>query len=262
MTPEDAMIELLGMVGVASGSAVQLSKKDLSSWPTSAVAAMKAQRMLKKTRPAETAVCPGCEESCTMPVNTLPAEAGKASWFIVCDKRPDINRVPIAADDREQWRSDPDAVCSFVSRALGIRRGGRSDSDPGIYSIGIAIGIKRSQMLSLAFGDDPALVAGDARLPLAELVRFDEGAYILDDTRVRQLVDQSRAADSRHTPSNARREVRRLETKAMHEAWQRAYRELKRTKPGKSDVWYSQQIAKSSVAMERSAETIRKNMKR
>ena len=262
MTPEDALIELFAMVGVASGSAVLLSSTDLSSWPVSAVAAMKSQRILKKTRPAGTVVCPGCEEFCTMPVNTLPEETRRASWFVLCDKRDDINRVPVSADDLEQWRCDPEAICSFVARALEIRRSGRSDLDPEIHAIGVASGTKRSQMLSLAFGGDPALVAGDFRLPLAELVRFYEGAYVLDDMRVRQLVDQSRMADPRHTPSNARREVRKLETEASHAAWRRAYQELKRSKPGKSDVWYSQQIAKSSVAGGRSAETIRKNMKR
>ena len=43
MTPEDAMIELLAMVGVAKGSAVLISSADLSNWPTSAIAAMKSQ---------------------------------------------------------------------------------------------------------------------------------------------------------------------------------------------------------------------------
>jgi hypothetical protein len=47
----------------------------------------------------------------------------------------------------------------------------------------------------------------------------------------------------------------------MYESWRKAYRELRREKPGKSDVWYSQQIAKSDIAKDRDAETIRKQMK-
>ena len=262
MTPEDALAELLAIVGVANGSAIQVSSVELSNWPPSAVAAMKSQHLLRKARPATTAVCPGCEESCTMPVNTLPEGKGKASWFVVCDKRDDINRVPVSSEDLVQWRSDPEAVCGFVAEALEIRRIDRTESDPEIHTIGVASGSKRSQMLCLALGAAPMIIAGNGRLPLAELVRFDGGAYVLDDIRIRLLVDQSKSADPRHTSSNARREVRKLETKATHQAWQRAYRELKRTKPGKSDVWYSQQIAKTEVAVGRSAETIRKNMKR
>jgi len=262
MTSEDALIELLAMVGAAKGSASLVSSADLSNWPISAVSAMKSQRILAKAKPAGTVVCPGCEEACTMPVNTLPEGMHKASWFVVCDKRDDINRVPVSADHLEQWRSDPESICVFVVRALGIRRSQLPDSDSGVRAIGVASGAKRSQMLCLALRDDPLLVAGDSQLPLADVVRFGADGYFLDSKMIERLVDQSSTADSRYTPSNARREVRKLETEANHAAWQRAYKELRKSKPGKSDTWYSQQIAKSAVAAGRSAETIRKNMKR
>ena len=196
-----------------------------------------------------------------MPVNTLPGGTSKASFFVVCDKRDDINRVPITAEDLVQWRSDPEAICGYVARALEIRRSEQLDSDPGIHAIGLATGSKRSQMLCLALGSTPMLVAGDNRLPLAELVRFDGGAYLLDDMRVRQLVDQSRMADPRHTSSNARREIRKQDTAAMHESWRRAYRKLVKDRPGKPDVWYSERIAKLDIAKGRKAETIRRRMK-
>ena len=48
----------------------------------------------------------------------------------------------------------------------------------------------------------------------------------------------------------------------MHASWQKKYRELKRSKPGKTDTWYAQQIAKMDIAQGRDAETIRKNMKK
>jgi len=56
MTPEDALAELLAIVGVANGSAIQVSSVELSTWPPSAVAAMKSQHLLRTARPA-TAVC-------------------------------------------------------------------------------------------------------------------------------------------------------------------------------------------------------------
>jgi hypothetical protein len=77
---------------------------------------------------------------------------------------------------------------------------------------------------------------------------------------IRQQTDQGTPANDRYTPNNARREVGKLNTQAMHEGWQKEYRKLKKSRPDMSDVWYSQQIAKMPVADGRSAETIRKHM--
>jgi hypothetical protein len=79
---------------------------------------------------------------------------------------------------------------------------------------------------------------------------------------IRQLVDAATTGDSRYTPSNARREARKLETQALHERWRKEYRSLEKHRPEMSDVWYSQQIAKSKMANGRRSETIRKHMKK
>jgi hypothetical protein len=58
-----------------------------------------------------------------------------------------------------------------------------------------------------------------------------------------------------------RREARKLETQAKYRLWQTAYRRLKKKRPDQSDVWFSQQIAKMSIAGGSTAETIRKRMR-
>lgn len=70
------------------------------------------------------------------------------------------------------------------------------------------------------------------------------------------------AVDQRYTPSNARREARKLDTQAMYKTWRKAYRNLKKKNPHITDVWCSQKIAKMDIARGRNAETIRKNMKK
>jgi hypothetical protein len=72
MTPPDALIELLARMGAGNGAAVLVSNEELSQWPAIAVEAMKAQRILAKARPASSAICPGCEQACVMPVHTFP----------------------------------------------------------------------------------------------------------------------------------------------------------------------------------------------
>jgi hypothetical protein len=262
MTPQAALIELLARVAARNGAAVLVSAEELSEWPAAAVAAMKSQKLLAKARPAVSVVCPGCEQECVMPVHTVSARPRDSASFIVCDKRDDINRVSVSADRLMQWRCDADAVCGFIAASLGLRRSDQHPADAGLLSIGKVSGNKRSQMLRHQPKGELALVAASNAVPLAELVGFRDGEYSVDGDMIRQLVDSSTAADPRYTPSNARREAWKLDTQAMYECWQKEYRDLKKQRRNMSDVWYSQQIAKQKIAAGRSAETIRKHMKK
>lgn len=123
-------------------------------------------------------------------------------------------------------------------------------------------GQKRSQMVCLRAGDALELVTGQNAVPLSELMRFAAGGYSVDLEAIRQLVDAATTGDSRYTPSNARREARKLDTQSQYESWQKEYRTLKKRRPDMPDVWYSGQIAKMGIAQRRNANTIRKHMKR
>lgn len=262
MTPQAALLELLARVGSDSGAPILVSEYELSLWPSEAVMAMKTQRLLTKARPASSAICPGCERECVMPVHVLQSSKGSPAAFIVCDKRSDINRVPVPGEQLIQWQSTIDAVCGFVADSLALRRSDkRGFASADVLEIGVARGAKRSQMLCLRTGVELALLAGSNALPLADVVEYRSGAYALDSTRVRQLVDATTTADSRYTPSNAKREARKLDTQAMYKDWQKAYRELTRKRPNMAATWYSQQIAKMAISQGREPDTIKKNMR-
>jgi len=260
MTPQAALIELLGRVGASRGATVLINDAELSLWPGTAVAAMKSQKLLAKARPASSAICPGCERDCVMPVHTPPTTGAPAS-FIVCDKRSDVNRVPVPTERLTQWQGSADSVCGFVADSLGLRRSDQRSDSAGLWNIGIATGNKRSQLLCLQADGVLVLVAGNNALPLVELIDHHDGAYSLDGAMIRQLVDAATTADNRYTPSNAKREARKLDTQAMYAGWQKAYRDLKKSRKGMSETWYSQQIAKMDIANGRNASTIKKNMK-
>ncbi len=74
MTPIDAVLELLGRVGASQGNPVLINEEELLQWPGAAVKAMKSQKIIVKARPATSAICPGCEENCVMPVHTLASK--------------------------------------------------------------------------------------------------------------------------------------------------------------------------------------------
>ena len=182
--------------------------------------------------------------------------------FIVCDKRNDTNRVPVSTGRLIQWRCNADLVCGFIAAYLGMRRSDRQTANAGLWEIGVAIGNKRSQMLCLQAEGGLTLVIGSNKVPLEELIGFCDGQYSLDGPMIRRMVDAATTADNRYTPSQVKSEARKLETQERHASWQKKYRALQRSKPGRSDSWYAQQIAKMDIAQQRDPETIRKNMKK
>jgi hypothetical protein len=97
-------------------------------------------------------------------------------------------------------------------------------------------GDKRKQMLCLRSDGELALVAGNSALTLSQFIDYGNGKYSLDQAAIRQQVDSATTADSRYTPTSARREVRKLETQTMYESWQREYRRLTKSRPKMSDV--------------------------
>lgn len=259
MTPEAVLIELLGRVGARLGESVTVSTEELNQWPIAAVTALKKQGLLRKARSAKSVVCPGCEQECSMPVHTPKRPNAPATSFVVCDKRSDINRVPITPAQLALWRCDAQVVCGFVAACLGLQQTTVLSSEAGLLPIGMARGNKRTQMLSLRIPNQLALVVGADAIPLVDVVGFENGDFTVDQTVICQLVDAT-TADPRHTPSTVKREARKIDTQAMYASWQKAYRALRKKSPGKSDVWYSQQIAKAAIGQGRNASTIKKHM--
>ncbi len=260
MSPEDAFAALALGIGAQFPRAAHFSEEDLSRWPREAVAALKARKLLVKARPAASTVCPGCEQQCVMPVRVPGDEEHRPDAFVICDKHTGIGRVAIRPEQLRQWKSDEEALCDFVASALGLRRTTAPSEARELLNIGVARGDRRAQMVALRPAGEPLLVIAENALPLSAVVVFDRSGYGLDGAAIRRLVDSANTADERHTPSTTRREARKLETRALHDQWQRAYRRLLREHPGKSAVWYSQKIAKSESGRGHAAETIRKQM--
>ena len=239
----DALVELLGRVGACKGDKVLVNDEELRQWPAPAVKAMKSQKLIARARPASTAICQGCERECVMPVYSSTGTGAQAS-FIVCDKRSDINRVMVPPESLIQWQCSAEMLCEFVAAGLGLRRASSQTARSGLWEIGIAAGGKRSQMLCLKVNGGLVLAAGDTSAPLADLIEYRDGKFLLDSAMILRMVDSATTADPRYTPSNVKREARKLDTQRMHESWRKKYRQLQRSTPGKPDSWYAFKISK------------------
>lgn len=262
INPLQVVIERLGCADPAKGAFFFWD--EVKDWPSGALDLLVTSGLLQQAQPMTTIDCDGCEENCiNKPVVIYPAQEDKPGRaFIVCDERDDMGRISVSFDRMRQWRCNIDAVCGFIAGSLGLRRSDKQTASTDLWNIGIATGNRRSQMLCLKADGVLALVAGSNAMPLTEFIGYHDGAYSLDGDMIRKLVDAATTADNRYTPSNAKREARKLDTQKQYQDWQKAYRVLKRKRTGMSDVWYSQQIAKTDNPKGRDPDTIRTHMKK
>ena len=259
MSPEAVLLDLGARVGASKGQSVRIDSRELARWPRQAVAALKSQKLLRKAQPARSTVCPGCGMQCAMPVER---GTGPTPPWVVCDKRSDINRVPVSVDRLPQWRTRADTLGRFVADGLSLRWKGREAEGGRVLELGMASIGNRRRMLNLRFEGELALAAGSGTLALSEVLRFGEGGYRLGKTRIRRWMEASAAQEGPIKASQVRREARKLDTQERHKTLQKAYQTLKREKPGMSDLWYARQIARSGLGGGLSPGTIRKNMKK
>ena len=195
-----------------------------------------------------------------MPIEAVSASSGAAAFFVVCDKRDDTNRVAIPPDHLPQWQATTGGVAKFIAQNMSLRWQGTMTSAGDALQIGIVKGRAQSQMLCLRSDNELILVAGSGSLPLADIVAFTASRYALDAQAIERMVNASTTTDARHTPSNARREARKLATKERNESWRKAFRKLAKKHPDKSANWCAIEISKMDIGAGKSSETIRKNM--
>ncbi len=259
MSPEEVLLDLGARVGASPSREVRIDAGELARWPREAVRALKEQKLLRKAQRARSTVCPGCGMQCAMPVE---GETGPSPPWVVCDKRGDVNRVPVGVDRLAQWRTSADILGRVIADGLSLHWSGLEAEGGRLLEIGMASAGKRHRMLNLRLEGESALAAGSSALPLSEVLRFGEGGYWMDNTRIRRWLETSAAQEGPIKASQVMREARKLDTRKRHKILQKAYLALKREKPGMSDVWYSQQIARSDLGGGLRPGTIRKNMKK
>lgn len=188
MKPEAALIELLQRIGVKNGSSVLISTQEFSGWPVAAVEVMKSQGLLTKVRPARSAVCPGCERECTMPVHVLTAKGRESEAFIVCDKRDDVNRVAVPVQCLEQWQASGDNIAALLAKLLGLHRsevGGAAAR----WDLGVFKGLKHSSQLVLVAEGKLVLSLASHVIPLSQLLTLDHDGLKIDKSPLLRAID-------------------------------------------------------------------------
>jgi hypothetical protein len=190
-TPGAALAELLARIGAAAAGTVELTAGELQRWPDAVVTAFKAQRLLLPTAPGETATCPGCERACVMPVEWAARGSKGRRPFIVCDKRDDIERVPLDELALVRWLTGMHTLADAVAALLAGDAAAAAVTDAGRWRVGRVTGGRAAGTAHLGCeaGRPVVMVAGhtiDAEL----LLSLRDGRMALDVRRLAQCADQ------------------------------------------------------------------------
>jgi hypothetical protein len=263
---ENGLLELiLDRVGRADSAEEIFGADETAEWPVGALKALTKAGLLRPARPAQVIECDGCERYCFKPVHVQPADGGRpARAFISCDEPEDVGRVPVALRRLEQWQATRTTLAGAVTRLLDFTKPPQEGGEGKNWTLGILKGKEHKGLVALSVEDGVSLKMAGHGIPLAEVLTLVSGKLVVDKDELLRLVDKPVVLPgaSNYKPSIARRESRKLDTQKLHTDWQKAYRSLKRERRNMSDVWYSQQIAKTDIALGRNTETIRKHMKK
>ena len=90
---------------------------EVRHWPMPLFDELLKLKIIRKSQPAQTLVCPGCEEACCSPVQTFP---GLERALIVCDLRSDTSTVPVKLEQLQQWQLSLGAVYMLLNEQSGL----------------------------------------------------------------------------------------------------------------------------------------------
>jgi len=77
--------------------------------------------IVERAAPAVSVICPGCAESCAMPVFQLPRHDGSIVAFVSCDKRADIGRVLLKPAMLDLWQVSTSSLARGLAKLLEQR---------------------------------------------------------------------------------------------------------------------------------------------
>ncbi len=135
MTLDDVLQDLILCLGSNDGGSI--GWEQVKEWPEGAIDIFQGAGWIKPKSPDTSVVCPGCEESCFMPVNIYPPVEDKpARVMVACELRDDMGLIPIPSEYLQQWQIIEKQVAGWIAHALGLKGEPKKDKKSGTIHIG------------------------------------------------------------------------------------------------------------------------------
>jgi hypothetical protein len=253
--------QLLNRLATSDSSTALFSADEFMDWPEGALTLFLHLGLLQQAEPAKTVTCNGCEEYCPMEVITISANDKRpARAFISCDKRDDIGLVPVSFDRLKQWQITGSLLANVLSQLLELTPPALKTTGNNKYRVlGTLIGKKKADQIILILEGEAILTVSGHKIPLTEILKFNADKLIANKKALLSFVDTPIKPGKSVKTKN---EARKKESQKQYAAWQKAYEDLKKKHSDKSDAWCAEKISKLPIANGKSAETIRRNMKK
>jgi hypothetical protein len=114
------LIEMFDQLRRLGSEPLVLSTDRLNRMPMALRDALTGTKMLERVGSSASSVtCPGCAESCAMPVHHWPHHNGAFVAFVSCDKRSDMGRIWLAPQMLELWQVSLVTVARSLAQMLG-----------------------------------------------------------------------------------------------------------------------------------------------
>jgi hypothetical protein len=192
MTADEVLSEVLARLSAGQGEPVFVRNQELDAWPGEVVQALKASQVLTPAEPAASAVCPGCEMACVMPVH-VRSSGSDLDAFIVCEERDDTNRVGVPVTCLEQWQASGISVADFLTQTLGVRRSG-TPCEKWRWEVGVFKGTKPPYYLFLEAKNGLVLTLAGNAIPLIEVLTITNDRILIDRKILGQMADRPTVA--------------------------------------------------------------------
>lgn len=189
MTIQVALIEILERISAKNGAAIYISNQELTGWPMEFVLALKTAGLITQAPPAKHIICPGCEQSCSMPFTVLTNQNGESSAFIACDKRNDASRIPISLEQAEQWQTSGTSLANLLSTLLELPRPLIKSDNSFHWELGVLRGLKYSAHIVLNLDGKPLIQTAGHNLTVSELLSFRTSKFELDQRKIIHAID-------------------------------------------------------------------------
>jgi hypothetical protein len=199
------LVRLLHRLQQRAGEALELAADDLAAWPAGLADALLAQGAMERAAPADSVICPGCEEACAMRVHVRPRPEGAPSAFVVCDKRDDMGRVPVTLGMLERRHVTPRTLANALSRALG--QPGPTPLAEGLRLGWVEGGAGRAAVHLVVDGRALALIVAGYRLEAAAVLTWDGVRLGLDLAALRRHADAVVGTGAGESPEDRQRRL-------------------------------------------------------